>query len=421
MHEYLTNRGYRATLNAAVLSGIGDSLYNIVFIIYAAQMPFSQLAVSLASMAGLIPSLLQLITGYWADETRAKVRGMIATRLIQAALFGVLAVAIAMPHSLPLFLGLLLINILSDVCGQYANGLELPLLQRLIPASELNAAMGFNTASHTTVQIIFQGLGATVIVLLHHNYALFGLLNALTFAAAAFVLLHQRRVLVAAQPTATPTPGPRIPMHRSIPDALRFLAANHFLFATIWIATAFNLFGASISALMNVSLLHAPQLYFGNFGTTVAMLNISTSLGLIAGSLFAHDGLQKVPLMKLMVGGAGLLVACGAAFIWSGSRVLILVLMPLFGYLMGKVNPRISAMMMQLVPQAQLAKVAGLISMLAMIGAPIGQALFLGLANFLVPTVAWYAFAGGAAVLMLATAIVDRRVPEPNLDAKTPA
>lgn len=30
MHEYLTNRGYRAILNASLLSGIGDSLYNIV-------------------------------------------------------------------------------------------------------------------------------------------------------------------------------------------------------------------------------------------------------------------------------------------------------------------------------------------------------------------------------------------------------
>ncbi|WP_179396073.1 MFS transporter [Lacticaseibacillus absianus] len=424
MHEYLTNRGYRASLNANVLSGIGDSLYNIVFIVYASQMPFRTLAVSLASMAGLLPSLLAIITGYLADETRRKVRWMITARLAQAALFGLLAVAIALPHSLPLFIGLLAINIMSDLCGQYANGLGMPLLRRLIPGNELNAAMGFTTASHTTVQIIFQGLGATAIVLLHHNYSVFGLINALTFVAAAAVLLNQRRVLLAAQPPIAAVAAPRVPMRRSIPAALRFLVTQHFLFAVILIATAFNLFGASTGALMNVTLLSAPHLYWGNYGTTVALLNIATSLGLIAGSLLAHDLFAKRPLMKLMAISSALLVAASAAFIWGGSRVLILILMPAFGYMMGKINPRISAMMMRLVPEDQLAKVSGVIDMLALIGAPIGQFVFLGLANLLTPSAGWWAFGGGAAVLLAATLLVDQRVAEPALpddDAVTAA
>ncbi|WP_321384565.1 hypothetical protein [uncultured Enterococcus sp.] len=33
MNEYLTNKGYRALINAALLNGIGNSLFNIVFVI----------------------------------------------------------------------------------------------------------------------------------------------------------------------------------------------------------------------------------------------------------------------------------------------------------------------------------------------------------------------------------------------------
>ena len=68
MHDYLHNRGYRALITASVLSGIGDSLYNIVFIIYASTTPFKTLAVSLASMATFLPNLLSMVTGYWADS-----------------------------------------------------------------------------------------------------------------------------------------------------------------------------------------------------------------------------------------------------------------------------------------------------------------------------------------------------------------
>ena len=71
MKVYLKNSGYRALINSTVLSGIGDSLYNIVFIIYAASVPNKSLAVSLASFATLLPSLLSVVTGSLADQPLA--------------------------------------------------------------------------------------------------------------------------------------------------------------------------------------------------------------------------------------------------------------------------------------------------------------------------------------------------------------
>lgn len=234
MHEYINNRGYRTLINVAVLSGIGDGLYNIVFVIYASTLPFKTLAVSLASMATLIPSLLSMVTGYFADQARSKTKSMIFARLIQFGLFLGLALAIKLPASLPLFLLLLMINIVSDTCGSFGNGLALPLLRRLLPTSELNGAMGFMTAATTTVQVIFQGIGASLIVLLNHNYALFGVINALTFLSAALLIIQRQSTLLQVESVAKHAHAPEDgSIFHSLKQTLSFLRTNRFLLTVI--------------------------------------------------------------------------------------------------------------------------------------------------------------------------------------------
>lgn len=410
MHEFRTNAGYRALMTASVLSGIGDSLYNIVFIIYASTMPFNTVAVSLASMAGFIPGLFELITGYWADKTPHQPRMMILARVTQALLFGTLALAIMLPHSLALFLGLLLINIVSDICGQYSNGLQLPLLRRLIPTSELNAAMGFQTAAHTTVQMIFQGVGATVIVLLNHNYALFGLLNALTFVLAAVVLWHQRQLLRTVETTTAP---PAVPIWHSIGGSLSFVKSEPFLLTLILLTCGINTIGGATDGLMNVSLLHAKALYIGNYGTTIAIISILTSLGLVCGALISKDWFGRLKILTVLGLTTASFIGLAGAFIWGQSRVLLVVAAFAIGYMFGKVNPRISAAMLQLVPEAQLAKVSGLVNLVALIGTPLGQVVFLGVANLATPQLAWWLYGAASFIMVVLTIIVAGRVTAP--------
>ncbi|MFR3286969.1 MAG: MFS transporter, partial [Enterococcus casseliflavus] len=197
MKEYQQNNGYRALVNAALLSGIGMSLFNIVFVVYASTLPFNALAVSLASMALLVPDLLRILTGYLADRTKNKVQWMISSRLLQGVLFVALAFLIQLPPSLWSFFLLLGINIVSDCLGAYCSGLQLPYVRRLVPADALDSAMGFQMACQTTVQIVFQGIGAWGIILLNNNFAAFGLINAVTFFLAAIVIFWNRSLFYA--------------------------------------------------------------------------------------------------------------------------------------------------------------------------------------------------------------------------------
>ncbi|MDN6609190.1 MAG: MFS transporter [Lacticaseibacillus paracasei] len=411
MHEYLTNRGYRAILNASLLSGIGDSLYNIVFIIYAATMPFKSLAVTLAAMATSVPTMLSLLTGSLADRTHAKTRHMVATRLGQMVLFLSLAVMILLPASFPLFLSLLLINIVSDSLGQYGNGLTLPLLHRLIPAKELNTALSFQSATSSTVQLVFQGLGASLIVLLNHNYALFGLLNALTFLLAAVTLVFRKKQLKQAEPPVTT--GKSQPVIGNIRAVLKFLAGNQFLFAVILFAMLVNTLGSSVDGLMNITLVQEPDLWLRDFGTTVAIINVVFSVGLIFGALFAKDGLQRLSTFKLLSLLMAAIVGLSSSFFLLHSIVAALGFSFVTAYLMGKINPRLATVMMRQVPEQQMGTTAGVVNLAALIGMPVGQVIFFTIANLASAHVSWIVMAGLATGLFLVLIWMSTKILDP--------
>lgn len=411
MHEYLTNRGYRAILNASLLSGIGDSLYNIVFIIYAATMPFKSLAVTLAAMATSVPTMLSLLTGSLADRTHAKTRHMVATRLGQMLLFLSLAVMILLPASFPLFLSLLLINIVSDSLGQYGNGLTLPLLHRLIPAKELNTALSFQSATSSTVQLVFQGLGASLIVLLNHNYALFGLLNALTFLLAAVTLVFRKKQLKQAEPPVTT--GKSQPVIGNIRAVFKFLAGNQFLFAVILFAMLVNTLGSSVDGLMNITLVQEPDLWLRDFGTTVAIINVVFSVGLIFGALFAKDGLQRLSTFKLLSLLMAAIVGLSSSFFLLHSIVAALGFSFVTAYLMGKINPRLATVMMRQVPEQQMGTTAGVVNLAALIGMPVGQVIFFTIANLASAHVSWIVMAGLATGLFLVLIWMSTKILDP--------
>ncbi|MGZ0910996.1 MFS transporter [Lacticaseibacillus paracasei] len=411
MHEYLTNRGYRAILNASLLSGIGDSLYNIVFIIYAATMPFKSLAVTVAAMATSVPTMLSLLTGSLADRTHAKTRHMVATRLGQMLLFLSLAVMILLPASFPLFLSLLLINIVSDSLGQYGNGLMLPLLHRLIPAKELNTALSFQSATSSTVQLVFQGLGASLIVLLNHNYALFGLLNALTFLLAAVTLVFRKKQLKQAEPPVTT--GKSQPVIGNIRAVLKFLAGNQFLFAVILFAMLVNTLGSSVDGLMNITLVQEPDLWLRDFGTTVAIINVVFSVGLIFGALFAKDGLQHLSTFKLLSLLMAAIVGLSSSFFLLHSIVAALGFSFVTAYLMGKINPRLATVMMRQVPEQQMGTTAGVVNLAALIGMPVGQVIFFTIANLASAHVSWIVMAGLATGLFLVLIWMSTKILDP--------
>jgi hypothetical protein len=410
MNAFIHNRQFRTLASASFLSSIGSVLFNFVFLIYAQTLPDATFALSMVTMANLLPSLVQIVSGHLADNTNphARLRLLTGMRLAQGSLYLLLAWIIGFHATAGIFWALVAINVGSDLIADYTNGLSMHYLQQLFSEREdMQAAAGFLSGVGETISIVFQAVGAGFIVLLNHNYALFGLINALSFFVAGALLLAHRRTFkqadaLAAARFAALHQSTEGRAQTSFTAAFKNLAKNHPLMRMMFLGLLVNVFGTSLEGLTNITLAGEHGLWFGNFGNTVALISVVTSLAVIAASLLTVDPMQKMALPGLvMVTMLGLMLfSCNMIF-WQ-NRIVMLATLVLAAYPLGKVNPRLSSEIMTIVVPEQLATVSSVLGTLLMAGAPIGTVVFLGVANVANATLAWIVFGSGA---LLATGI----------------
>ncbi|MBO0477643.1 MFS transporter [Vagococcus sp. DIV0080] len=392
---------------------MGNSLYNIVFIVYASTLSFNTLAVSLASVAIFIPSFFQPFVGHIADRTKQKLKWNILSRLIQFSLFLLLAGLILLEPSFPLFLALLLINVISDCFGFYSSALQLPYIKHVVPEENLMEAMGFQNACATLMQLIFQGFGAFLIVQLNYNFSLFAIINAATFLAAAFVILSHYKFLN--QLTLTPVPPLKEgnSFKNDFKETMHLFLNNPFLKMIIIFAVLINLLGSSSDGLLNVSLLNRENLWFTNLPNTIALVGISTSLGLLLGSLLTKDFFKKVSSLRIISLILLNTTLLPIILLVIQSKLLLILSLFTLGYLLGKINPRISAYIISEVPQEKLGLTSGIFSILVMAGTPIGQFIFLGTANVFNDSLSWLLFGDFSILFLLVSLSYASKLSDP--------
>lgn len=122
--------------------------------------------------------------------------------------------------------------------------------------------MGLYTASNTTIQLIFQAIGATLIVGFNYNYPLFGLINAVTFSLAGLIIFAHRQQLQVAESQIKSLNTDNAESNSSIKNSFNLLTRKKRLLIIIILAVGINFLGAAMIPLINVSLLKYKALYF---------------------------------------------------------------------------------------------------------------------------------------------------------------
>ncbi|WP_156301961.1 MFS transporter [Lacticaseibacillus pantheris] len=136
-----------------------------------------------------------------------------------------------------------------------------------------------------------------------------------------------------------------------------------------------------------------------------------------------EDIFRRYRTLSIFALAMGCMAALGGIMSWQHSNV-VMMLLAIFAmaYTIAKINPRLSAITMTLVPESQLAAMSGVDTTASMIGVPIGQGLFLTIANLINTTTAWIAYAVVAAILVVVTLAVRVRLTEPAVgDEQAPA
>ena len=142
MQLLIKNNIFRILSLSKFLSSAGSYIYNIVFIIYAKSMPAPNVAVFVANIATIIPTLLTFWVGVKADKSKNKKELLILIGFIQAILFVLVAITISNKTFL-VFSTVCLINIISDILTDYTNSLRMPIMQKNISKEDLFEAYSF--------------------------------------------------------------------------------------------------------------------------------------------------------------------------------------------------------------------------------------------------------------------------------------
>lgn len=386
---FLKNQQFRTIAVSRAFQAFGATLFTYAFLVYAAELPHAKLAVSVISVVLALPSMLQFFFGAVAGRVAKRIQWILTTRLIEIAGYVVIAVVFATttPGWLPLLI-ILPFLVLSDVISNVAGLVLQPLIKHLVVDEHLEAANGYMMAINNTLAMVGGVIGVSLLALVHHNFTIFALLNGGFFLLSWVNLFIGRRQLLVTD--------------RQFSDLVK-PADTHLRAMMVYIismAGLVNLLGNAAQGLLQLSVLANKKMWHGGYGTTLALIDAGIGVGIVAGSSLFNGYLHKIKLPSLVNVVLMMMVINALAVLFLPRFGLLIVINFLLGFAMGKLNPKYGALVTRIVPEEHLTTVAGLLGTFEMIGVPLGQVVFLGIANIFSTTIAWYGILGLGVILI---------------------
>lgn len=384
MKTILSNKLYLTMLASDLLSNFGDILYYLALMNYVLLLPDAKFALSLIGLSEIIPIFSQVVLGYVADRTPNKVKTIIATQLFRALLYLFVGFSMTFSPALWIVMVAIVVNLFSDLAGQYENGLYAPVSLRVVSNEDREAAMGFSQALKTTCQVIFNGAGAVLISFMLHSHLAF--VNAGTFALAAVIMVMARpklNKLLADKPIQTThQPSEKVHFVKDFRASIKLVIKEMFKIPevkmSIIIVPAINGLVGGLNLLIVLMMKEDKNFLVINPSVTLAVGSISVLLGSILGNILAISALKKINLMAIIRLTTVLLILLYVSLLIHNAYLLLSVSF-LLGVSSGAVNPKFNALIFNSLPEDKLALVSSGISTYFMAGMAFFQLLMSGL------------------------------------------
>ncbi|MGY3702933.1 hypothetical protein BW731_04490 [Vagococcus martis] len=357
------------------ISTLGDSMYYIALMTYAAQFTNSSLAITIVSLSESIPFIFASPLGSVADMSENKATKIFYSGLIRGVLYLSVGVLIGFQQSMMLLVGISLINFISDNVGKFSNSLFYPFVPLIVEQDDLEEAQGLNGAISNIVAIIAQFVGAYLLGLF--SYQLLAVINSMTFFATALIVLSMKKSLDTLEKEHLDKRESisLSAIWKQMVFAIKETTKNKQFFKLILVFAGLNGLSSAISPLLSIILAKDSALIVDSFSFTFALIQGLTSIGVILGSLFGTKLFKKLELeqfTQLILFFMALLVCS----ILLKTIYLLLGFQFILGLLIGILNPKFNAKLMKEIPLDKLATIAGGVSTLLMFFPPITIFIF---------------------------------------------
>lgn len=378
MKKILSNKLYMTTFVADMVSNFGDVLYYLALMNYVLDLKETSQAMALVTASESLPILGMLFMGVWADKTRNKIDAILTTLGLRVGLYALLGVFMGFSPALWVVLAAVLVNLVSDLSGQYESALFNPLSLRIIPDEDRESFMAFRQGVSSFLRIIFQSSGALFIAIMSYQQLAFFNAGTFLFSLALMLvirpslnkLLENNPLKIAEQ---TEEQGFSLfGMFATLKKALETVKNIPVLGASMVIITGLNAIFVALSPLMILSIKENPNFIIINQTTTIAAFSIVLAVGSILGSILVSTRLKDVSFIALLQWSAFMPLVLFVGF-YLKQIYLVFGVVLFSAILLGLFNPKINALVMRNIPEEQMGTVGAGIDSLAQGGMIVSQ------------------------------------------------
>ncbi|HHT7802895.1 TPA: MFS transporter [Streptococcus suis] len=414
MKKILNNKLFLSSFVADLISNFGDTLYYLALMNYVLLLPDTKFALAMITASETLPILSGLFMGIWADKTRNKLDTILATLLVRVVFYALVGLLMGFTPALWIVAVVCLVNFLSDLAGQYENGLYMPLSLRVLEAEDRETAMAFKNTVGGILMIVFRSSGAILIgYMSYQNLAFF---NAGTFLVSlaimaglrpAFAKLLKENPIQEVEQTETEA-GLIKGIGQSLKESYQAIQNLPVLKASILTIVGINTVFSAISPLVILAMKEFSDFVIVNSGITLALVFNLFSVGYILGSSLGMAFCKHISLSNLLKFCTGLSVILFVGFYFHNIYIVMATIL-VTTMTTGIINPKLYALIMNELPEDKLATINAGMGTIFNIGMLAGQALVALMVTLLSVTSIFLIFLLLSVGLVSYTILVGRR------------
>ncbi|MGT2845056.1 MFS transporter [Streptococcus hongkongensis] len=368
-----------ATFVSDLISNFGDIVYYLALMNYVLILPDGKMAIALVTFSETFPFLSSILMGILGDRTKNKVDTILAALAFRVVMYSIVGIVMGFKPALWILVIAIIINILSDLAGQYENALFKPITLRIIKEDDREKFLGFRQGTMTAFQMAFIASGAVLLSLF--NFQQLAFVNASTFLVSAIIIMFIRSALkekVTGYSVQTRDGNHQENIIQDVGYSLKLafdsLSKVPVLKTSIYILAGLNAIIGVEDAILLLIFKENPCFGFGSLAATIAILGLVSSLGMMFGSFLLTRDKLPISIEQALLGSPLALVALFIG-IYLQNVYVMMVGIGLLTICIGIINPKISALIMKTMPENQLATISSGISTFCTVSVVISNAL----------------------------------------------
>ena len=390
---FKNNRLFAKFTGINLLSKIGDRLFYTAMLTIAASLPEENVAVMIVSVSETLPILLSFFFEVVADKQERKIKQMIISSLIRGVLYLSIGLIFRYPATLTLVLVAAILNLLSDISGNYSSALFSPFTKNMIKAEDMEKAQGLISIGTQLVSVAATFLGAFLLTFFTASSV--AMINAFIFILVSLLYQILRPALLSSEAEIKTSNNQKT--FSVVKQNFKSIISNRSLLVNIIQLAMLNGFFGGLTPIFALFIKSNTELIMLSNPLKISVLSGCITIFMVVGNALTSRVMKGLPIYKINVLSDVLIIVVAIGFFFNSIWIVILA-NSCIAFLLGIVSPRFSTEIVNGFPIERIGGIVTSVNAILVITPPITSLLFpvLSTINILIAYSAFlvYAFIG---------------------------